>query len=238
MKTGSVFLTIFISFFVILPARLCSASDDPAIPYPIIVAVDPGHGGYDPGATFGNIMEKNINLALCEKLKEHLESKGILVILTREGDYNHAIKGLHGREAKRYDLDERIEMVDSNHAQILLTVHVNKSKKASYAGAEVFYHPKSLKGKILASYIQEELRNIPEMKKRISKISMCYLLCKAKTPAALIEIGYLSNPSEREKLKDPAYLDLIAEKIAAGTIKYLTSPDHIYEYVLTFLPVP
>lgn len=185
-----------------------------------IIAVDPGHGGYDPGAVFGKVHEKDINLILSKKIKKQFENSGFFVVLTRNGDYNYAIKGLHGNEAKRYDLTQRIKIINSSKAKMLLTVHVNSSKKTAYAGAEAFYYPNSSRGKILADYIQEELKGIPGMQKRLPKTSKCFMLRNTKVPAVLIEIGYLSNSKERKRLQDPEYLNLIAEKITVGLIKY------------------
>lgn len=194
-----------------------------------IIIVDPGHGGYDPGAVWGDIYEKNINLMVSKKLKRHLEAQGANVLLTRKGDYNHAIKGLHGVEAKRYDLNKRIEFAYESNGDILITVHVNSTKNAEYRGAEAFYHINSENGRVLALAIQQQLRTIPGMTKRIAKISNCYMLRHSKIPAVLVEIGCLSNQQERKLLKNPYYLDTIARKIAVGVVKYYNSPEEILE---------
>ncbi|MCR6546637.1 N-acetylmuramoyl-L-alanine amidase family protein [Dehalobacterium formicoaceticum] len=237
------FILTTVMFFLVILSQIAIASPGygnygiiAQAPGSPIIAIDPGHGGYDPGAVSGNVLEKDINLIICKKLKEHLENKGFLVVLTRNGDYNHAIKGLHGKEAKRYDLTERIKIINSSNAEILLTVHVNSNNKNAYEGAEAFYHPKSLNGKMLANYIQEELRTVPEIRKRLSKNSKCFMLCNTKIPAVLVEIGYLSNPREQKKLEDPQYLDLIAQKITAGVLKYYDLKT-AWEHMVTFLPL-
>ncbi|MHB1418414.1 MAG: divergent polysaccharide deacetylase family protein [Bacillota bacterium] len=192
-----------------------------------IIAIDPGHGGYDPGVTRAGVKEKDINLEVSKLLKKKLENNGARVIMTRTADYNHAVKGLHGREAKRYDLNERINMIQKDQATVLLTVHVNSSRKTSYSGAEAFYHPKSENGKLLAYAIQQELRSIPGMTKRMPKYSDCYMIKNTAIPAVLVEIGYLTNPEEREKLHNPAYWNILTEKIVAGIINYFNAPDKI-----------
>lgn len=189
------------------------------------IAVDPGHGGYDPGAIWGDIYEKDINLMISKILIKRLEAHGAKVILTRNGDYNYAIAGLHGRNAKRYDLNQRVKLIESHKADTVITIHVNSVRKESYAGAEAFYHPKSREGERLALAIQKELRTIPGMKKRIAKISNCYMLCNTKAPAVLVEVGYLSNPRERELLQDPQYWDILAKEITDGIINYYISPE-------------
>jgi len=204
-----------------------AAAKPAAPPNPLLsktIAIDPGHGGYDPGAIWGDIYEKDINLRVAKAVKKHLERAGAKVVLTRDSDYNHAIAGLHGREAKRYDLNQRIKLINAHKADIAITIHVNSVSKRSYEGAEAFYHPKSAEGKKLALAIQQELRAIPGMKKRIAKISNCYMLSNTRVPAVLVEVGFLSNAHERELLQDPAYLDTLARKIAAGVVIYYTAP--------------
>ena len=189
-------------------------------PEPKTIVLDPGHGGYDPGTVYGSILEKDINLYICQSLKKNLEDAGLKVILTRNGDYNYAIKGLHGLDAKRYDLKKRVELAQEEKADILICVHVNSVRKTEYQGAETFFHPSSQEGKTLALAIQEEFLTIPDMKKRIAKMSLCYMLRCSKMPAVLVEVGYLSNPVERKRLLEDKYRALLAEKISEGVVKY------------------
>ncbi|MBF7082886.1 N-acetylmuramoyl-L-alanine amidase [Desulfallas sp. Bu1-1] len=222
----NIFIVILALFIVIhQPAAANAAAKKPL--QSKTIAVDPGHGGYDPGAVWGNIYEKDINLKISKILSKYLQDAGAKVILTRDGDYNHAIVGLHGRDAKRYDLNRRIKLIESHKADLVITIHVNSLRQKSYEGAETFYHPKSKEGKLLALAIQQELRTIPGMKKRIAKISNCYMLSNTKVPAVLVEAGFLSNPHERKLLQYPEYLDVLAQKIAAGVVKYYTSPAEV-----------
>lgn len=187
-----------------------------------IVVVDPGHGGYDPGAVRGEVYEKHVNLQIALKLKKALEEKGATVLLTRDDDYNLAIVGLHKREAHRYDLDKRLEIANRSKASLFVSIHVNCICNRIHGGAEVFYYPNSEKGKLLAECIQAELRSIPGIQKRIAKTSQCYVLRNAMVPAALVEVGYLSNPAERHNLLNGDYQALLAEKISCGIQRHLT----------------
>jgi len=190
------------------------------------ITVDPGHGGYDPGAVRGEVYEKNINLQIALELKKMLEARGAKVVLTRDGDYNLAIAGLHKREAHRYDLKKRLEIADLSKASIFVSIHVNCICSRRHGGAEVFFHPWSEKGKILAEFIQSELHTIPGIRKRAAKASQCYVLRNSQIPAALVEVGYLSNGEERKNLLDSQYQLLLAEKICAGIEKFLAAEDN------------
>ncbi|MFZ5633113.1 MAG: N-acetylmuramoyl-L-alanine amidase family protein [Bacillota bacterium] len=213
------FLVLFFLYMFFMPA--VPAAADPVSPLQgKVVVVDPGHGGYDPGAVRGGVYEKDINLQIALKLKKSLEEKGAVVILTRNGDYNLAIVGLHKREAHRYDLGKRLEMADQSKAGLFVSIHVNCICNRIHGGAEVFYYPHSEKGKLLAECIQAELRSIPGIQKRIAKTSDCYVLRNARIPAALVEVGYLSNPGERNNLLNGEYQALLAEKISCGIREY------------------
>lgn len=210
---------IFLNLFFIFAAQ---ASAGPVSPLNgKIVVVDPGHGGYDPGAVRGGVYEKDINMQIALKLKKALEEKGAAVVLTRNGDYNLAIAGLYKREAHRYDLGKRLEIAVQSEASLFVSIHVNCICSRSHGGAEVFYFPKSEAGKLLAECIQTELRTIPGIQKRIAKTSQCYVLRNAGMPAVLVEVGYLSNPDERNHLLGNEYQTLLAEKISSGITRYI-----------------
>ena len=59
----------------------------------MVVVLDPGHGGYDFGARFGNFIEKNMNLEVCLEAAKILRKKGITVHLTRNVDRSVSLEG-------------------------------------------------------------------------------------------------------------------------------------------------
>lgn len=185
-----------------------------------VVVVDPGHGGYDPGAVRGGVLEKEINLQIALKLKKCLEETGARVILTRGGDYNLAVAGLHKREAHRYDLKKRLEVARWSNACLYVSIHANCVSGWSGGGGMVFYHPGSEKSRILAECIQDELRSIPGVRKRLSKTSNYYVLRNAKKPAVLVEVGFMSNPGERKRLTGDEYQNLLSQRISWGIMKF------------------
>ncbi|MFZ5649166.1 MAG: N-acetylmuramoyl-L-alanine amidase family protein [Bacillota bacterium] len=215
------FLILFLLYLFFIHTMPAAASPVSPLKGKIVV-VDPGHGGYDPGAVRGEVYEKHINLQIALELKKSLEKKDAKVILTRDGDYNLAIVGLHKRAAHRYDLSKRLEIADESKASLFISIHVNCICKRSHGGAEVFYYPDSENSKLLAECIQTELRSIPGIQKRIAKTSNYYVLRNARIPAALVEVGYLSNPDERKNLLHSEYHTILAEKISCGILKYLS----------------
>ncbi|MDA8440801.1 MAG: N-acetylmuramoyl-L-alanine amidase [Peptococcaceae bacterium] len=190
-----------------------------------VIAIDPGHGGYDPGAiTSQGLYEKNINLVIAQKVKTQLENTGAKVILTREDDRDYVADGARGKKKrKQTDLDYRLGLIEQANAKILVSIHVNAVSSGTKSGAETFYQKGAEQGKVLAEYIQNELRQVPTMNKRIAKPGEFYLTRKTKTPAVIVELGYLSNPSERVKLQQFWYQDELAKAIARGIARYLAS---------------
>ena len=188
------------------------------------IVIDPGHGGYDPGAMRKGVAEKDINLEIAKEIKKILAEKKVAVLLTRYGDYNHAIVGLHGKEAKRYDFERRIEMAKKFNADAMISIHVNVSRwKCS--GPEAYYFPKSTISKLLAQNIQKELHQIPGINQRQIKTGRYYLLTHTEMPCVIVETGFINNPEERQKLLETKYRQMLSEAIAQGIIDYLQEKD-------------
>ncbi len=118
-----------------------------------VVVVDPGHGGPDPGAV-GYVKEKAITLDIALRVKKILESKGIEVVLTRDGDYDLApsyVKDFD--ERKRIDLDKRAKMTNGDR-NLFVSVHVNSAERPA-RGIEVYYLGKTLDPRTLALAVAE-----------------------------------------------------------------------------------
>lgn len=193
----------------------------------IIVVIDPGHGGFDPGKIGVNkVLEKDINLSISFKLKNLLEQENIKVIMTREDD-----KGLYqanDRDKKRRDMQRRVSIINSSDATIAISIHQNSFSQESSKGSQVFYHRKSEKGKILAEIIQDQLKEtIMDGNHRIAKENgSYYMLRNTICPLVIVECGFLSNWSEAALLSDELYQQTVAEGIYLGVLKYLNQPEN------------
>lgn len=185
-----------------------------------IVAVDPGHGGYDPGAKgAGGTLEKDLNLAIAFKLKETLEQAGAKVVLTRDRDVDLVTPG-EGTKKFR-DLSNRLKIVRESKADLLVSIHMNSSG-SRWRGAQVFYHPQSEANRSLAVAIQEEIRSrLGNTSRQALSLTSAYLLQEASIPAVIVEAGFITNPAEEKLLNDPAYQQSLAQAIAAGIIRFL-----------------
>ncbi|HEY8911531.1 MAG TPA: N-acetylmuramoyl-L-alanine amidase [Desulfosporosinus sp.] len=187
-----------------------------------VVMLDPGHGGYDPGAISSQgVYEKAINLQVAQKVKEMLRPSGIEVFLTREEDIDYVANSVKGKTTrKQIDLNYRIDMASEAKADVFVSLHVNATAAGQNSGAETFYHYKSDLGKGLAELIQQELIKIPGMNRRIAKPGDFYVIRNTSMPAVIVEVGYLSSATEQKKLQQSWYQEQLARAIAKGIANY------------------
>lgn len=180
------------------------------------IIIDPGHGAEDPGTSYGNVYEKDINLSISLYLEKELGSLGANVILTRDGDYDLSTPNANYR--KRSDFDNRIKMINTSNADIYLSIHLNYLNDFSYSGPQVFYIEDN---KNLAERIQKTLNEYSTGDREIKKIpSDTYMYNKLKVSGVLIECGFLSNTKERNLLKTTEYQKKIAKAISLGVLEY------------------
>jgi N-acetylmuramoyl-L-alanine amidase len=191
-----------------------------------VVMLDPGHGGYDPGAVSSQgVYEKSINLQIAQKVKEMLSPCGIEAFLTREEDIDYVPAGVKGKITKKQiDLNRRIQMASEAKADVFVSLHVNATIEGRNSGAETFYHFKSKSGKELAELIQQELIKISGMNRRIAKPGDFYVINNTTMPAVIVEVGYLSSVKEQKKLQQSWYQEQLARAIAKGIAVYFKVP--------------
>ena len=187
------------------------------------IVIDSGHGGSDPGKTNGDILEKDINLAIALKLEKTLKQLGFNTIMTRtqdEGLYTSA-----DTNKKRADLKKRCDIANSSDADMMISVHQNSFDSSSVSGAQVFYYTYSAKGRLLAGIIQQSMKdNLDTSNKRVEKQDKTYyLLIHSKIPTVIVECGFLTNQAELKLLLDEEYQQRIVDSIIIGIGKYFAS---------------
>jgi N-acetylmuramoyl-L-alanine amidase len=196
-----------------------------------IIVLDPGHGGPDPGAVQGEAIEKDISLSVSLKLRDYLQQQGALVVMTRETDVDLADKDLKGYSRRKVqDLKRRLEMINNSEAGFFASIHLNAIPSSKWKGAQTFYSGHFKESKRGAKFIQEELRRNLENTNREAKTSnSIYILKNSEIPGVLVEIGFLSNPTEREMLRQEEYQEQVAASIYQGIMRYYTNERKIYK---------
>ncbi len=189
-----------------------------------IVVIDPGHGGFDGGATgrLTNVKEDMLNLSVSKKLKNMFENNGYTVIMTREDE--NAV----GR-TKDDDMQKRREIIDTSGADLVISVHMNKFSDTTCTGPVVFYHEDSEEGEKLAKAIQEEMvAALKPDRPRVHKPETYYILRSGTCPCVLVECGFISNEREEQLLQTDEYQNLCAAAIFKGAAFYMakrSEPD-------------
>ena len=132
------------------------------------IILDAGHGGEDGGAVgVGGVVEKDINLAIAQNLRDLLVMNGYTVVMTRNSDaaiYSSGAETL--REKKVSDLENRLLLMKENPGSIFVSIHQNQFGSPIYYGTQVFYSPNSETSQILAEIIQANARATTGRSKR------------------------------------------------------------------------
>lgn len=199
-----------------------TGSGDAYIKETPVVVVDAGHGGTDPGKVgVDGSLEKDINLAVAERLKTYLEQDDVKVIMTRETD-----TGLYSEtdsRKKMADMKKRCEIIEESGADLVVSIHQNSYHEESVSGGQVFYYRDSSKGKALAEILQDRFDYVPgDQNRRLPKANAnYYLLLHVKCPIVIVECGFLSNRKEAALLNSGEYQDKLAYTIHMGIMEYL-----------------
>lgn len=179
------------------------------------VIIDAGHGGVDGGALATGIVEKDVTLAISLKVRDYLSEQGVNVVMTRETDTDLAAEGTKGlSRRKTEDLHKRLKIINESDGDLYVSIHLNALPQSQYRGAQTFYNITNETDKQFAELLQEAFRTELQNTNRVAKpIQNIYLIKNAKIPGVLAEVGFLSNPEERELLKNQKYQERIAQVI-------------------------
>lgn len=182
------------------------------------IVVDPGHGGSDTGAISpNNVYEKNVTLPIAKYLKPILEDKGARVILTRDTDRDVARP--HSSDVE--ELQARVDVAERAQADVFLSIHIDSFVRPDVNGITAYYSPTTYFDSILAEALHEELvRDRPNFGDRGTRQANFYLLQNSTMPAALVELGFLSNPQEERLLQKKEIQKSLAEALARGLEVY------------------
>ncbi|MBR2786093.1 MAG: N-acetylmuramoyl-L-alanine amidase [Clostridia bacterium] len=186
-----------------------------------VIYIDPGHGGADSGAYYMNIKESDINLQLSKRILNVLREDGATVYLTRYGDYDLSVGNAWNR--KRSDLSRRANIINKSNCDLYLSIHLNAENSGKYYGAEVYYDTINTDNKNIALIFQDEFNKNLNTSRSFKENSTKYLQRRVNRPGVLLEVGFLSNSSERALLISEEYQELLARVIESGVVRYFKS---------------
>ncbi|WP_318508258.1 SH3 domain-containing protein [Bacillus sp. T3] len=173
------------------------------------IVVDPGHGGKDQGTEgYKGTQEKNVTIKTALLLSNKLKAAGANVILTRSND-------------SFLSLSSRVRLSHYHSADAFISIHYDSINDTSVRGTTSFYnHPFQ---KPLASSLHSAIVQSTGLKDRGVRFGDYHVLRENKRNATLLELGYLSNPTEENLITTDAFQEKAATGIYKGLVKYFTN---------------
>ena len=190
----------------------------------LVIAVDPGHGGYDGGARCrdSGIWEKEVNLAVAMAVRESLVSRGAQVVMTRTEDTDLCTENRPANlTKKRQDMLGRIAIATENNVDMVLSIHMNQYRVRTESGPQVFYRAGNDSGRLLAGCVQAAMIAHLQPPKERAAMAGDYFILQLDVPSVLIECGFISNPEEERLLRSADYQARLGQAIAGGVEEYL-----------------
>ncbi|MGF1515984.1 MAG: DUF3747 domain-containing protein [Elainellaceae cyanobacterium] len=176
----------------------------------LVVAIDPGHGGRDPGAVgIGGLQEKEVVRDISDQVVRLLEQAGIATVMTRPGD-------------QEVDLEPRVAIAERSNADIFVSIHANaiSMSRPQVNGIETFFYS-SAEGRRLATAVQDRLIRETGSVDRGVKEARFYVISNTSMPAILVETGFVTGTEDAARLRSSSGRRQISQAIANGIIDYL-----------------
>ena len=172
------------------------------------VVIDAGHGGTDVGAIRNGTYEKHITLDVAKRVEKLLKAQGYGVLMTRSDD-------------SYVSLQDRVDFSEAYQPDIFVSIHVNSSTSDAPNGIEThYYHQESIP---LAQTVHSSLISSVKANNRGTFKSKFYVINHTTAPAILIEIGFLSNYTDRVQLLTNERKQATAKAIVEGINDYFKS---------------
>jgi N-acetylmuramoyl-L-alanine amidase len=241
----------------------------------VVVAIDPGHGGEDPGAQGpSGTFEKHVVMQIAKRLKQKIDQqKGLRAVLTREGDYYVAL-------SKRREIAR-----DVHHADLFVSIHADAWTDPRARGASVFVLSQRGASSTLARHLADkenasdmvggveledkddllrsvifeiamegtlvhsmrasnavlkELKGVSRLHKKRVEQAGFMVLKSPDMPSLLVELGFISNPTEEKMLRSSNHQEKIANALLSGVRQYFVQqppPNTYFAYLRANEPI-
>lgn len=188
------------------PSAPSPVGDLPRIPSGrVVIVIDPGHGGSDPGAVgIGGIEEEDVVLDISLQVSSLLERQGAEVVMTRTS-------------SRTVELAPRVALAERSGADYFVSIHANAAT-VNANGVETFYFSS---GAGLAQSIQDSIIDSTGMTDRGIKQARFYVLTQTSMPSVLVEVGFLTGNRDVTLLSNSRFRTQMAEAIARGILNYV-----------------
>ncbi|MEU4442621.1 N-acetylmuramoyl-L-alanine amidase [Actinosynnema sp. NPDC050801] len=182
------------------------------------IIIDPGHGGADRGVVVDGVSEADVMLDLARLLEGKMAATGMEALLTRGPNHNP-------------DEGERARFANEAGADLILSLHADRNDSPLASGVATFHFgtgngTSSTVGEALAGFIQREIVARTGMLDCRTHPKTWDMLRMTRCTAVRVEVGYLTNPGDRQRLANPSFRDVVAEGILVAVKRlYLLGKD-------------
>lgn len=180
------------------------------------ITIDAGHGGSDSGAIGPTgVMEKSVTLRVAQELKRLLVAEGATVYMTRDTDTEVSPKGEDASDIE--ELQARCDIPNQNGSDIFVSIHMDSFTNGAAKGTTGYYYSLgSKRSRDLADKIRSGVIDQLGTQSRGTQSSNFYVVKHTDMPATLVELAFISNPSEERLMNSEAGIKKAAQGIADG----------------------
>lgn len=174
----------------------------------VVVLIDPGHGGPDPGAVgIGGIREKDIVLDISTQVAAILRQQGVEAVMSRTADID-------------LDLEPRVDLADRVNAAIFVSIHANAidMSRPDVNGLETYYYSS---GEQLARTVHQTILQSLDIRDRRVRRANFYVLRNSSMPSILVETGFVTGAEDAANLASASHRSRMAQAIARGILIHL-----------------
>ncbi|HZO92907.1 MAG TPA: N-acetylmuramoyl-L-alanine amidase [Candidatus Baltobacteraceae bacterium] len=196
-----------------------------------IIVIDPGHGGDDAGTVHNGLVEKNLTIDIARRLRALLIAQGWTVRMTRDSDIDPVsaenlakmrADGKPNPDDRAY-LQTRCDVANLAHARLFISIHANSAPVASARGTTFYwYKPQDAP---FAQALERAVIPVAGTQDDGTQHANFYVIRHTTMPAVLIETAFVTNPGDVALLRQPAFLQNLAQGIADGVKAYAGSPS-------------
>ena len=184
-----------------------------------VICIDPGHGGTDTGASGIDSEEKDITLAISKKVSKLLSDAGASVVMTRTTD----VDVYAPNDGAVEELQARCNIANAANADAFVCIHIDSYSTSEARGVTAYYNSKTSHDYSLAKYLHDQNMEATSFPDRGVRTANFYVLLHTNMPATLLELGFISNPTEEDALNTEAQQQNFAESIVKGLADYFNN---------------
>jgi len=196
-----------------------------------LIVLDPGHGGADTGTAHNGLVEKNLTMDIAQRLRTLLVAQGWTVRMTRESDVDPVssenLAKMHGDGLPNADdrayLQTRCDVANNAGARLFISIHINSAPIESARGTTFYwYKPQDAP---FAQALEKAVIPLAGTQDDGTRHENFYVVRHTTMPAVLIETAFVTNPGDVALLRQPSFLQNVAQGIANGVKAYAGLPS-------------